>query len=765
MSALARILLDRGMTVQGSDLSRTALIDDLEKAGATIFAEHREEFLGASHAVIYSTDVKTSNPEFAGAKARDLSLLHRSQLLAQLMQGSRSLLVAGTHGKTTTTSLLAHLLFAAGLDPSFAVGGIVQSLETNGRHGKGDYFVAEADESDGSFLNYDPFAAIITNIDLDHLDYWKKEQNLIEGFQNFARKVSSHLIWCADDARLLALNLPGLSYGFSPAADAHIRNWKLQGWSIAYDIAFQGKTYTSIEVPLLGEHNVRNSAAVFVLGLQLGLSEKSIRSAFAAFRGAKRRMELKGEKRGVIVYDDYGHHPTEIATTIQGLRAAVGEKRLVVAFQPHRYTRTRDSFQEFLSVFDPADVVVLTDIYSAREEPIEGITGMSLYEAVAKKSHAQCHFAPFETLADTLAKILRPHDVLLTIGAGNITYIGPEVLAKDISPLKMAFIVGGKSPEHDVSYLSAKLMQPQISSDYYQQGTLEISKDGSWHQKGTPLSLPEVVSFLQTCDVIFPMLHGVYCEDGMLQGFFQTLGVPYVGPDYRSGPLSMDKAWTKRIASTHGIAVADFLEFSAAQWQKNRSTVLTQMTQKLSFPFFVKPVHLGSTFGVYRVTDLSSLEKAVDEICCIDYKFLAEAEVIGREMEIGLLGNDDILVSDPAEVAKSEIIYTYEGKYGSSANPAIVKVPLPASVREEGKRAAEIVYRAVGCTGFARIDFFLTPDQRWILNEVNPIPGCTPTSVYPKLMEGEGITLPKLVDGLVIAALHRHRFEQRHLRL
>ncbi len=763
MSALARILLDRGMKVQGSDLSRTALIVDLEKAGATIFSEHKEEFLGAPQAVIYSTDVKVSNPEFAGAQSKEFPLLHRSQLLAQLMQGSRSLLVAGTHGKTTTTSLLAHLLSSAGLDPSFAVGGIVQSLGTNGRHGSGDYFVAEADESDGSFLNYDPFGAIITNIDLDHLDYWKNEQNLIEGFQKFAHKVSSHLIWCADDVRLCNLNLPGLSYGFSSEANARIGNWKQQGWSIVYDLTCQGKTYTSIEVPILGEHNVRNSAAVFALGLQLGLSEEVIRSAFATFRGAKRRMELKGEKRGVIVYDDYGHHPTEIATTIQGLRAAIGEKRLIVAFQPHRYTRTRDSFQEFLSVFDAADVVVLTDIYSAREEPIEGITGERLFEEVAKKSHAKCLFAPFELLADTLAKLLRPHDVLLTIGAGNITYIGPEVLSKEIAPLKMAFVVGGKSPEHDVSYLSAKVMQPQVSSDYYQLATLEISKDGSWHQKGIPLSLPDVVSLLQTCDVIFPMIHGVHCEDGMLQGFFQTLGIPYIGPDYRSGPVSMDKAWTKRIAASHGIAVADFLEFSAAHWQKNRSSVLAQMTQKFPFPFFVKPVHLGSTFGVYRVTDLSSLESAIDQICRIDYKFIAEAEVIGREMEIGLLGNDEIFVSDPAEVAKSEIIYTYEGKYGSSANSAIVKVSLPAPVREEGKKAAEIVYRAVGCTGLARIDFFLTPDHRWILNEVNPIPGCTPTSVYPKLMVGEGITLPKLVDGLVIAALHRHRFEQRHL--
>ncbi|MBS0615830.1 MAG: UDP-N-acetylmuramate--L-alanine ligase [Verrucomicrobia bacterium] len=761
MSALARILLDRGVKVQGSDLSRSALVMDLEKEGATIFSEHKQEFLGSAEAVVYSTDVKVSNPEFASAKEKQLPLLHRSELLAQLMQGSKSLLVAGTHGKTTTTSLLAHVLCHAGLDPSFAVGGIVQSLGTNGRHGNGAYFVAEADESDGSFLSYDPFAAIVTNIDLDHLDHWKTEETLIEGFQKFIQKVSSQLVWCADDERLFSLNPPGISYGFSEDADAQIVNFTQKGWSISYDLVINGKTYPSIEVPLLGEHNAKNSAAVFTLALHLGLSQEVIRSAFATFLGAKRRMEFKGEKRGVQIYDDYGHHPTEIATTVQGLRAAIGEKRLIVAFQPHRYTRTRDLFHEFSSVFDHADLVILTDIYSAREEPIPGITGESFFQEVSSKSRAQCLFFSYATLPDRLAELLRPHDVLLTIGAGNITSIGPQVLTKEIAPLKMAFIVGGRSPEHDVSYLSAKVIQPQISSELYQTTTLEISKEGNWHRGGSALPLSEVISELQTCDVIFPMLHGIYCEDGMLQGFFQTLGVPYTGPDYRSAPVAMDKAWTKHIAANRGIAVADFLEFTALQWQKNKAAVLSQITDKFSFPFFVKPVHLGSTFGVFRVTDLPSLESALDQICRIDYKFLAEAEVIGRELEIGLLGNDDLLVSDPAEVVKTEAIYTYEGKYGTSASPALVKVPLPPTVREEGKRIAEVIYRAIGCTGFARIDFFLTEDNRWILNEVNPIPGCTPTSVYPKILAGEGVPVSQLVDRLVIAALHRHRLEQK----
>lgn len=760
MSALARILLDRGVKVQGTDLARSSLVLDLEKAGATIFSEHKEEFLGTAEAVVYSTDVKATNPEFTAAKARSVPLFHRSQLLAHLMQGRRSLTVAGTHGKTTTTSLLAHLLCAAGLDPSFAVGGIVESLSTNGRHGNGDYFVAEADESDGSFLNYDPFGAIITNIDLDHLDYWKTEKSLMEGFQKFIHKISSHLVWCADDERLSSLHPAGISYGFSSRADAHISNWTQKGWSIVYDLHLHGKTYAAIEVPLLGQHNARNSAAVFVLGLQLGLSEETIRAAFTTFRGARRRMEFKGEKRGVRIYDDYGHHPAEIATTVQGLRAAIGEKKLIVAFQPHRYTRTRDLFHAFASVFDAADIVVITDIYSAREEPIEGITGESLFQEVAKHSQAKCLFFPFSSLADELSRLLRPHDVLLTIGAGNITQIGPAVLSKEIAALKMAFIVGGESPEHDVSCLSGKIIQPQISSEYYETTRLEISKEGTWHRAGSPLPLTEVVTQLQSCDVIFPMVHGIYCEDGMLQGFFQTLGVPYIGPDYRSGPIAMDKAWTKRIAATHGVAVADFLEFSAREWKKNRSSLLSQMTKKFSFPFFVKPVHLGSTFGVYRVIDLASLEAAIDQICRIDYKFLAEAEIQGREMEIGILGNDDILVSDPAEVSKSEAIYTYEGKYGTSANPAIIKAPLPSAVREEGKKIAEVVYRAIGCTGFARIDFFLTPDDQWILNEVNPIPGCTPTSVYPKLMLEEGVSIAQLIDRLVIAALHRHRLEQ-----
>ena len=248
----------------------------------------------------------------------------------------------------------------------------------------------------------------------------------------------------------------------------------------------------------------------------------------------------------------------------------------------------------------------------------------------------------------------------------------------------MAFIAGGKSTEHDVSHLSAQVIRPRIDANYYDVTNLEITKEGSWKKEGKPLTLSHAIEILQQADLVFPMLHGTHCEDGMLQGFFQTLDVPYIGPDYRCGPVAMDKAWTKRIAMTHGIYVADFLEFSAAEWTNHPDKLVSAMTQKFSFPFYVKPAHLGSTFGVYRVIDADSLIKAVDAICMMDYKFLAEEEVLGREMEIGILGNDNLLVSDPAEVAKTEMIYTYEEKYGSGAKPALVKVALPPAVREEG---------------------------------------------------------------------------------
>jgi UDP-N-acetylmuramate--alanine ligase len=429
MSALAHILLQKGIKVTGSDIAATQVTDQLQSRGAEIFIGHSSHHIHPSSIVIYNSDIKEENPEVRQAKLNSMPFLHRSELLFQLMKGYSPMLVTGTHGKTTTSSLLAHLLVDSGQDPSYAVGGMIRSLNANGGYGAGPYFVAEADESDGSFLNYAPFGAIITNIDNDHLAYWSTLDHLTRGFKQFANLVQSpqHLIWCGDDEILCSLKLKGFSYGFGESNDLQIKNFLQSGWKNVFDISFEGIEYSDIEIPLVGGHNVLNAAAVFGLGIKMDIPEAKIRKAFSTFEGVNRRGELKGESRGIAVFDDYAHHPTEIFATLRAIKQAIGPRRLVVAFQPHRYTRTRDCLHEFGPALERADVLILTDIFAAREAPIEGITNEVLLEKIREKV-SDVRPVLRSQLSMYLSLFLQLDDVLVTMGAGDITKVGPEVL-------------------------------------------------------------------------------------------------------------------------------------------------------------------------------------------------------------------------------------------------------------------------------------------------------------------------------------------------
>lgn len=432
MSALAHFLLQKGISVSGSDICPSYITDQLQSSGAKIAFGHARENIQNSGAVVYNTQIKESNPEVQQAREWGLPFLHRSDLLRQLMRGYRPLLVAGAHGKTTTSSLLTHLLSDAKLQPAFAVGGVIKSLGLNGGFGKGPYFVGEADESDGSFLKYKPYGAILTNIDNDHLDYWGNVGKLIEGFKEFADGVESaeHFFWCGDDERLRSLNLTGYSYGFAEENELRIHNFRQEGWSTFFDLAFEGNHYGEVELPLIGAHNVLNAAAVFGMGIKIGISEEGIRKGFSSFKGISRRAEFKGECRQISIFDDYAHHPTEIFATLRAVKKAVGNQRLITTFQPHRYTRTRDCFNEFAPAFECSDVLILTDIYSAGENPIDGVTAQTLLEKIRGDFPREIHYVPRNELENYLVQSLHPTDILLTIGAGDITQVGPEILKK-----------------------------------------------------------------------------------------------------------------------------------------------------------------------------------------------------------------------------------------------------------------------------------------------------------------------------------------------
>jgi UDP-N-acetylmuramate--alanine ligase len=746
MSALARILLQQGKEVQGSDLKPSALLDQLAKEGAGVHIGHRQESIREGAIVIYSTDIKEDNCELAYAKEKKMQLYHRSDLLHSLMQGKKSCLVTGTHGKTTTTALLASVLMEARLDPSFVIGGLLRHLNVNGRYGRGEYFVAEADESDGSFLKTAADYAIVTNLENDHLDYWGSPRMLDLAFAQFMAE-TGHLVWCADDPRLVSLKPKGVSYGFSEKAHYRLSHFRQTEHGILFDLNETRDIYLN----LLGRHNALNGAAVFCLAKELQIPDEVIRRAFQTFSGTLRRLEWKGEAHKVSLFDDYGHHPREIAVTIKALRDHIQERRLIVVFQPHRYTRVRDLFDSFADCFEDADEVFLTDIYSAGESPIEGMTSVGFYTRLKEKLKSKLHFLPRLHLEAGVGQFLRPLDVVLTIGAGDITHAGGPILhhfANRSPQLKVGLLYGGASPEHPVSLMSASNIMKGLDPSVYTVKPFFITREGKWE---TPMQE------LMGCDVCIPVFHGPQGEDGMIGALLEAMDIPYVGCDFRSSALCMQKSWTKCVALGQNILTAPFFEMTKSCFFENPSQLLEQIHAKLSYPVWIKPVHLGSSIGVSRASNPEEAKQAASLACQYDDRIIVEQEVLGRQIEFAVLGNERLQIALPGEIVNHGAFVAYDKKYGAGAMEIRVPAEITPEECQRGRELAEAMYRACNCQGLTRVDFFLTPDGKYWLNELNPFPGFTDTSAYPKMWEKSGMSLSRLVDEMIARAFHRSR--------
>ncbi len=751
MSALARILLKQGHKVTGSDVHFNPLMDELISDGAKIWVGHEAEHIREG-TVVFSSAISENNGEFVRAKQIGLPLLHRSDLLDQIMEKRKVLQVSGTHGKTTTTSLLSCVLLEGGLDPSFVVGGIVEALKSNARKGEGPYFVAEADESDGSFLKTKSFGAIVTNCENDHLDYWKSEEKLNQGFRAFFSQVerSEHLFWCRDDIRLSSFQLPGFSYGFSRDADLQITNFIQTEKGVVFNLQFQGKEYKKIELSLLGRHNALNGAAVFGLCLTLNVDEKFIRKAFIEFQGTKRRLEKKGIEHAVVCYDDYGHHPTEIKATLQALRGAICEKKLIVLFQPHRFTRTEDLWRDFTQCFAGSDLVIITDIYSAGENPLDGVSSEKL--ALEIKNAI---YVPKDQVVERVASLLKPFDVLLTMGAGDVTHMGTPILKRyrEIRPkYKVAVLSGGTSSEHEVSKLSAENITRSLNPAYYDVVEFHISKQGDWNEEK---NLPKAIASLLECDIAIPVFHGPQGEDGMMQGFLEALHIPYVGCDYQSSAICMNKAWTKQVVNAHQIPIVPYIEMDRRTYRSDPSLLLKRIQEKLTFPVWVKAAHLGSSIGVSRAVSPDEVAQCAEISFALDDYLIVEQEVVGREIEFAVLGNEVIRIAAPCTILTDGAFYDYEKKYGSAASKVEIPAKITAIERAIGSDLAKEAYIALGCKGLARVDFFLDERGVFWLNEVNPFPGFTQGSGYPKMWEYNGMALSELINELIILGLSR----------
>lgn len=438
MSGIAEVLIGLEFDVSGSDARKSANTDRLEKVGARIFEGHGAENVGDAQVVVYSSAVKADNPEVVEARRRGIPVIPRAEMLAELMTlKPYSVAVAGTHGKTSTTSMVSQVLTHAGVDPTTVVGGVVESLGSNAKLGGSEWFVTEADESDRSFLMLNPTIGVITNIDKEHMESYKGMDDVVQCFTDFANKVPFYgaSILCLDDPNV-QLILPKIkrrrvTYGMTAQAD-------ISAFDIRYDNKF-GSTFTvrlrneplgEIHLPVPGKHNVYNALAATAVALELDVPFEKIAAAFKTFKNANRRFQFKGEVGGVAVVDDYGHHPTEILATLSAAKTGSGGRRTVVVFQPHRYSRTKELFADFALCFNNADVLFILDIYAASESPIEGITAETLTDNIRQYGHKDVRYiGDIDIAAEVAVEEAREGDVVVTLGAGNVTRLSDEIIA------------------------------------------------------------------------------------------------------------------------------------------------------------------------------------------------------------------------------------------------------------------------------------------------------------------------------------------------
>jgi UDP-N-acetylmuramate--alanine ligase len=441
MSGIARIMLKRGIAVSGSDAADSELLEQLSALGAKVYVGHDAAHLGDADTVVVSTAIRSTNPELTAARERGLRVLHRAAALASLMEGRRAVTVAGTHGKTTTTSMLTVVLQHAGLDPAYCIGGQLVTTGLGADDGGGDVFVAEVDESDGSFLDFAPQIAIVTNVEADHLDNYGDFEEVKRSFARFVERIrpGGTLVACADDpvARELAdigraQGLTVRTYGTAAGAELRVSGFTPRGLGSRFEI--EGLGEVTLAVP--GRHYALNATAAAAVALALGCEFGAVRAGLAGFGGARRRLELKGETAGVQVFDSYAHHPTELIADLAATRDYVGQRRhesatsgrIVAVFQPHLYSRTRFFGAEFGAALRGADVAVVLDVYGAREDPEPGVTGRLVADAVAADQTEVAYEPVWDAVPGRVAGLARPGDVILTLGAGDVTRLGPLIL-------------------------------------------------------------------------------------------------------------------------------------------------------------------------------------------------------------------------------------------------------------------------------------------------------------------------------------------------
>jgi len=743
MSALARMLAHRGFRVRGTDSTVSPETDRLQAEGIGVHIGHTGEGIEASDAVVLTDAIDLgSSPEVARAHELRAPIFRRSQALGWLLKPYKVIAVTGTHGKTTTTSMVGAGLKEAGLDPLIVVGANVPDFGGPVVEGEGEWAVVEACEAYDSFHDFDPHLVVLTNLELDHVDFHGTYANLRDSVVRFVNKVgpTGALIYCEEDSG--AAEVANLA-----SVEAIPYRAELFKAYLAMDENFlMGGLRTQ------GAHNLLNASGAAVAAEKAGAKGGLAAKGIALFSGAERRQQHLMRGR-IAVVDDYAHHPTEVRASIQAMRVVQEpfefpldakngppKKRVIVVFQPHLYSRTADLIPEFAAALSEADVVFITDIYPAREAPIPGVSSARIAELITKP----CYYVPSRHLLPMkVADFVREGDVVVGMGAGNIAEFAPAFIKEwdrrratgDRGGGEIAVLFGGDSSEREISILSGREILASLTRQGFKARLVDVTD--------LLLSKGDLSQFIGPGrpDLAFLALHGTHAEDGAIQGLLELLHIPYTGSGIQASALAMDKRLTKEILSKNGIRVAE-----------GRFVTSTDEEIDLRPPLVVKPNAEGSTVGLSFVDTDEELRPAIERALTYGTGVLVEEFLKGMEISTPVLGDRALL---PVEIAPVSGRYDFASKYTPGATEEIVPARLPESVLKQAQELALKAHTLLGCEGATRTDMIVRGDELFVL-EVNTLPGMTQTSLLPNSAKAAGMEFDALVRWLLTDALRRH---------
>ena len=717
MSGLARLARTRGLAVAGTDSTLGDEFSRLVAEGFEVSLGHQAEAIQSFHpdVLVLSDAIDLSDsPETQFARENEIPILRRSQLLGWLVNQHRVIAVTGTHGKTTTTGFIGAGLMKAGLDPLVVVGASIPQWGSPIHFGHGEWAVVEACEAYDSFHDLDPEVVVLTNLEPDHLDFhgsWEQLQSSVDGFLSTI-PANGLLVYCEEDegARGAASRFSGPKLGY------------------------QRSDGESQELSIPGAHNQLNMLGALQACIHAGVSPDVAATAMSRFSGAERRLQVLRDG-DIVVIDDYAHHPTEIRASIQALRDRYASRRLVVVFQPHLYSRTAEHLNAFAAALDLADVIVLTDIYPAREAPMPGMSSARIAELMAKDAH---YVPSRHLLPRKVANLVSPGDVVVGMGAGNISKFGPDFLDElDRNGLTRILVLsGGDSAEREISLLSGAQCAQALTDAGYVVSTADLT------DRLFTSGLLKDLAGAQRPDLVFLALHGTNGEDGAIQGLLELLHLPYTGSGIQASALAMDKALTKAILAQHGIRTpSGTLLRRGEQWSNSH----------LPGNVVVKPNAQGSTIGLSFVEHPSELANAIERAFRYGDEVLIEEWVRGVEISVPVLNGEAL---PPVEIVPSSGQYDFASKYTPGATEEIIPARISPELDSKARELAMAAHRALGCEGATRTDMIIQGDELFVL-EVNTLPGMTKTSLLPNSARSAGTSFVELCRRLVEDAQNR----------